>query len=237
MKTDRHSLAFTRDVAKRTRRAGRAYVICSPKNGMVEIRVESRIEQAVVHALELDPRVVSYRAQPFTFNLTTGEVLQVKPKIKPKNAVYYTPDLVCSVHDVPIAIEVKHQDFVKENKVLFAKASTVAADNGLRFVLVTSADLPDQLQHNLRLLNQYAAQCRAQIPAWAKAVQGIALQSHAGTAAEVLKDLEPVNHHLAAGLLTGQIAVDLRKQALQDPLCVIAPAWGSLNALEVLCYD
>jgi len=60
MKIDSKSHGFSRDVAKRTKRARRAYVMCSAKNGNVEIRLESRLEQSVAQALELDPRVREY---------------------------------------------------------------------------------------------------------------------------------------------------------------------------------
>ena len=61
--------------------------MCSPKNGFVEIRLESRLEQSVAQALELDPRVRAYRAQPFTLDLSTGERLAAKHPIKPSGAV------------------------------------------------------------------------------------------------------------------------------------------------------
>jgi hypothetical protein len=236
MKLDHHSPSASRHVAKRTMRPGRAYVICSPKNNFCEVRLESWLEQSVAHALELDPRVTSYRAQPFTFNLTTRERLIQKPKRKPKGAVYYTPDFVAMVGGIEMVIEVKHQARVNKNEPLFTRVTSVAASHGMRFLVVTEESLWGHFRRNTQILNQYAAQARTALPKWSEELRQHGQERLSGPAVQVLKNFCHANHYLAAGVLSGQIYVDLCQYALDDLHLVIQPAWGSLSALEVLSY-
>lgn len=236
MKIDERSPSSSRDVAKRTMRPGRAYVICSPKNGFCEVRLESWLEQSVAHALELDPRVSSYRAQPFTLNLTTSEILIKKPKQKPKNAVYYTPDLVADVDGMQTMIEAKPERYVEEHSALFAQVKAVALSRGMRFLVVTEENLRGNFPRNAQILNQYLAQARTSLPRWSDALRQQGEANLSGIARKVLQGLKPVNYYVMAGILSGQIYVDLFECALEDKDLVIQPAWGSLEAFEVLNY-
>src|SRR5690606_3746925 len=106
MRTDHRSPSSTRDVARRTKRGGRAYVTSSLKDDPVEIRLESKLEGSVFKALHLDPRALRIRTQPYTADLTTGELIKDPAKIV-NGSRRYTPDLGVELIDVSVAIEVK----------------------------------------------------------------------------------------------------------------------------------
>lgn len=236
MKIDSKSLPFTRNVAKRTKRVGRAYVMCSPKNGFMEIRMESRLEQAIAQSLELDPRVRRYRSQPFTLNLATNELLTEIPKRKPEGAVYYTPDLVCELADVVVVIEAKPLAFVSKNEELFERVRACLLKHGMRFVVLSEDAFAGHTTRNIELLMQYQTQARDALPSLAEPLMQRVPQDLIGHVSQVMATLSPANHHVAAGLLLGVIQFDLAAHLFEKMDFTLAPAYGSLLAFEVLNY-
>ena len=237
MKFDSQSPAVSRDVAKRSKRARRAHVMCSPKNGFVEVRLESRLEQSVAHALELDPRVRAYRAQPFTLDLSTGERLAEKHPIKPSGAVYYTPDFVVDLDDLQIVVEVKPSAFVQEHKALLESVREALRQQGLRFIVITEADFTGHYLRNAQLLMQYLAQAAPSLPSWAAALQARDPHVLTGPVTQVLTGDVPLNYQLAAGVLLGLIRFDLVRHLFEHMDFDIVPAFGSLSAFEVIRYE
>ncbi|WP_231118571.1 Tn7 transposase TnsA N-terminal domain-containing protein [Pseudomonas putida] len=237
MKFDTQSPASSRDVAKRSKRARRAHVMCSPKNGFVEIRLESRLEQSVAQALELDPRVRAYRAQPFTLDLTSGERLAAKSPHKPPGAVYYTPDFIVDLDDLQVVVEVKPSAFVEKHRALLAEVRGALLKQGLRFCVITEADFQGHYLRNAQLFLQYLAQAAPALPKWAAALQVRDPHALTGPVSQVLAGDVPLNHQLAAGVLLGLVQFDLVRHPFEHMDFDIAPAFGSLSAFEVIRYE
>lgn len=237
MKTDSLSHGFSRDVAKRVRRAGRAYVMCSAKNGNVEIRLESRLEQSVAQALELDPRVRAYRAQPFTLDLATGDLLPEKHLIKPQGTLYYTPDFSVELADLQIVLEVKPRAFLEEHGELLGKVRSALMRKGMRFIVICDNDFHGHYLRNIQLLIPYLTQAAHSLPLWAASLQRLTSDHLVGPVGEVLVAGTPANYQVAAGVLLGIIKFDLERHLFERMDFEIAPAFGSLEAFEVIRYE
>ena len=237
MKSDVLSPACSRDVAKRTQRSRRAYVMCSAKNGFVELKLESRLEQSVAQALELDPRVRAYRAQPFTLDLATGERLAAKHLKKPPGAVYYTPDFAVDLDDLQIVVEVKPCAFVQEHRALLEEVRDALRQQGLRFIVITEADFTGHYLRNVQLFMQYLTQAAPALPGWIAALQTRDPQALRGPVTQVLTGDVPLNYQLAAGVLLGLLKFDLIRHQFERMDFNIAPAFGSLSAFEVIRYE
>lgn len=236
MKTDRESPPFSRDVAKRTKRARRAFVMCSPKNGFVEVRLESRLEQAVAQALELDPRVRAYRAQPYTLDLLTGERLATQPTRK-RDGESYTPDFAVELDGLAVAIEVKPKALLTAHAELFARVRAVLRSQGTRFVVVSEETFPGHYLRNIALLMPYLSQAPQALASWAAPLQRRSPEELSGTVVEVLAGLEPANYHVAAGVLLGVLQFDLVQHLFEQMDFILAPAFGALSAFEVIRYE
>lgn len=236
MKFDAKSPSLSRDVAKRTKRGRKAYVMCSAKNGHVEIRLESRLEQSVAQALELDPRVRAYHAQPFTLDLATGERLAAKPLKKPQGAVYYTPDFSVDLDDLQVVLEVKPRAFVQEHRKRLEQVRGALLKQGLRFIVVTEDDFAGHYLRNTQLFIPYLVQAAQALPGWAEPLQKRPAHTLLGPVRQLLVGDVPANYQLAAGMLLGVITFDLVRHQFERMDFDIAPAFGSLSAFEVLRY-
>jgi hypothetical protein len=237
MKTDKFSPGASREVAKRTKRARHAYVMCSAKNGFVEIRLESRLEQSVAQALELDPRVRAYRAQPFTLDLATGELLAEKHLRKPQGAVYYTPDFMVDLEDLQIILEVKPRAFLQEHMKQLDQVRCVLLSKGMRFLIITEDDFAGHYLRNIQLFVQYLTQARHALPGWAAPLQLRDTHGLTGPVTQILDGEVPSNYQLAAGVLLGIIKFDLVRHLFERMDFDVAPAFGVLSAFEVIRYE
>lgn len=237
MKGDSTSPAFSRDVAKRTHRARRACVMCSPKNGFVEIRMESRLEQSVAQVLELDPRVHSYRAQPFTLDLSTGDLLAKAPARKPREAVYYTPDFSAALAGLEIIIEVKPRAFLDEHMEQLEQVQQSLLRQGLRFIILCEDDFPGHYLRNIQLLMPYLSQSHQHLAGWAEYLTQRDPAELQGHVADVLSGLAPASYFAAAGMLLGVIKTDLGQHLFEGMDFPVEPAFGSLAAFEVIRYE
>lgn len=237
MKTDALSPAHSRDVARRTHRGRKAFVLCSPKNGRVEIRLESRLEQSVAQALELDPRVRRYATQPFTLELSSGQLLAERPQRRQPGQEFYTPDFVADVNGLEVVIEVKPTAFLDAHREQFARLKEYFLALGQRFVVITEADLPPAYQRNLAVLLPFLTQAHSYLAAWAEPLSRRTPEQLRGPLRQVLGELTPANYYLGAGLLLGILRCDLCQYYLEDLNFVLEPALGSLGAFEVLRYE
>lgn len=237
MKLDALSPLHSRDVARRTHRGRRAYVLCSPKNGRVEIRLESLLEQSVAQALELDPRVRSYRTQPFTLELSTGRLLAERPSRRQALETFYTPDFVADVNGLEVVIEVKPAAFLEERREQLVHLRSRFSALGRRFVVITEADLPPVYQRNLAVLLPFLTQASSHLVSWVEPLTRRAPEQLRGSLREVLAGLSPANHYLGAALLLGVLRFDLCEHCLEHMDFEVEPALGSLGVFEVLRYD
>lgn len=236
MKSDKESPKFTRNVAKRTRRAGRAYVICSIKNGGREVRLESRLEQSIAQALELDPRVSSYRSQPFTLDLSTGALLTEKPSRKPKDAEYYTPDFEVVIERLDVVLEVKPRKWIRQHELFFSRVRSALQEHGKRFIVVSEDALPGHFIRNLQMFSPYITQVRGQLLNWAEVLTGCSPEELRGHVDSLPRNGQPLNHIVAAGVLLGLMKFDLRADLFERLDFEIEPAFGCLDAFEVIDF-
>jgi len=236
LKTDQASPVFSRDVAKRTHRGRKAYVMCSPKNGSAEIRMESALEQQVAQAFELDPRVKAYRAQPFMLDLTTGERLLNKSKRKPQGAAYYTPDFAVDIPGIDLVVEVKPHQHLAAHAELHDEVRRCLLAQGTRFMTVSDQTLPSCYLRNLQVLQPYLKQPEALLASWASALLTRESEQLRGPVRLVLQGLKPLSYYVAAGVLQGILQVDLQQNLLESLDFDVAPGMGSLAAFEVIDF-
>jgi len=237
MKVDNLSHGFSRDVARRTKRIRRAYVMCSAKNGHVEIRLESRLEQSVAQVLELDPRVRSYRAQPFTLEFSSNELLPRKHAVKPQDAIYYTPDFSVQLEDLQIVLEVKPRAFLEKHSELLENVRSALLRKGMRFVVLCEDHFRGHYLRNIQLLLPYLTQAAHFLPVWAAHLQNLRPSELSGPVREVLHAGPLANYQLAAGLLLGIVRFDLEAHLFERMDFDISPAFGSLSDFEVIRYE
>ena len=236
MKTDQASPAFSRDVAKRTHRGRKAYVMCSPKNGSVEVRLESALEQQIAQAFELDPRVKAYRAQPFMLDLSTGERLARKPQRKPLDAVYYTPDFAVDIPGLDLVVEVKPHQHLAAHAELHNEVRRCLLAQGTRFMTLSEQTLPPCYLRNLQVLLPYLKQPEEVLQGWASALLARDPEQLHGPVRSVLQGLNPLSYYVVAGVLLGILQVDPQQHLLESLDFNVAPALGSLAAFEVIDY-
>ena len=234
MKLDELSPIPSRDVARRTHRGRRAFLMCSPKNGRTEVRLESRLEQSVAQALELDPRVRSYRTQPFTVELSTGALLPERPHTRHGAEAYYTPDFVADVNGLEVVLEVKPSAFCSQHQEHFAHLRRLFLAGGRRFVVVSEADLPAPYQRNLQLLLPFLTQGHNALSAWVEPLARRTPAQLSGPLNQVLDGLSPLSHHLGAALLLGVLRFDLCRFWLERLDFAVEPAYGDMAAFQVL---
>lgn len=236
MKTDNDTQPFARDVARRTHRGRKAFVMCSPKNQRIEVRLESRLEQQIAQALELDPRVKAYRAQPFTLDLSTGERLLSKPKNKPQGAVYYTPDFAVEIPGIDVVMEVKPSHFLAAHADLHCDVRECLLNQGTRFVMVSEQTLSPCYQRNLQVLQPYLKLPEATLQDWASALLTREPKQLCGPVRSALQGLSPLSYYAVAGVLLGILQVDLQQQLMERLDFDVSPALGSLAAFEVIDF-
>lgn len=230
MKRDSQSYSVTRDVARRTNRGRKAYVMKSVKSGL-EIRLESRDELMLAKVLDLDPRGSQLRAQAMTFDLVRGEVLTALPTAKHRDSQYYTPDLSDVIDGIEYIFEVKPKRYCSQHKGLFERVSDFCQRHGIKFRVLCKEDFTETFLVNMNVLHQFARQCAQQLPGWAQKVSQI--NNKTGYVRDVLCGLEPNNYFLLAGLLSGVLKMDLNKALIQSMDFDVYPGNGDLDMLEV----
>lgn len=211
--------------------------MCSAKNGNVEIRVESRLEQSVAQVFELDPRVRSYRAQPFTLDLSTGDLLSEKHLIKPQGTMYYTPDFSVLLDELQVVVEVKPRLFVEEQTEFLRLVRSALLSKGMRFIVISEDDFKGHYLRNVQLFIPYLTQASAALSQWAAPLQTLTPDRLKGPVRQILDTGLPANYQIAAGVLLGVVKFDLEIHQFELMDFEIAPAFGSLEAFEVIRYE
>lgn len=198
--------------------------------------MESRLEQQIAQALELDPRVSVYRAQPFTLDLSTGERLLRKPKGKPSGAIYYTPDFALEIPGMEVVMEVKPSHFVAANADLLHDVRECLLNQGTRFMTVSEQTLPPSYQRNLEVLQPYLKQPASTLHSLGSALLARGPERLCGDVRTVLQGLSPLSHYAVAGVLLGILQFDLQLNLLERLDFEVGPACGSLAAFEVIDF-
>lgn len=238
--------AFDRGSRKVSRAFGRSTVLTYGSKANGGVALESDSERLVAHILNIDPDVVSYRAQPFAVELTTSsiahseeekEALRTRAKRHGGKAVFYTPDFgIVWASGVQAAVEVKLDRFLgnAEYQRKLRLAGTILFEQGVEFLqLVTPSDWRHPLRTNLPLLHQ--ANLRQDI--WpTPSIADRILELHeagAETMGAFLGELELDARMSPLLLVSGVLKADVVEQAL----CYATPAgpaFGDLSHLQLV---
>jgi hypothetical protein len=159
--------AFDRGSRKISHAYGKATVLTHGSKANGGFALESESERMVAHMLNLDPDVVSYSAQPFSVELTTGNIarsgeekdtLRARARRHGGKAVFYTPDFgLVWASGVQAAVEVKLDQFPgdAEYQRKLKLAGDILLGLGYEFLqLVTPSNWRHPLRTNLPLLHQ-----------------------------------------------------------------------------------
>ncbi|MBI6951877.1 TnsA endonuclease N-terminal domain-containing protein [Pseudomonas sp. CCOS 191] len=229
---------FSRDVTRRTNRGRRALAYFSRKNHSTEIRVESGLEKELGLLLEADPRVISYRAQPFSLELESNTVLNDKSAYKKKAGVkprFYTPDFVCRLaNGALLAIEVKGNRFLKEFNPCVEDIAQCLRGHGMNFLVVPENQIDETAVKNITRLHVLRANYQDDY------VEGCSQAVSQAIAGQSEWELECLSRLLNEGkaavlcaLLTGVLTTDLRT-CLFSETATVAAGYGDLRHFEIL---
>lgn len=229
---------FPRDVTRRTNRGRRALAYFSRKNNSMEIRVESGLEKDVGLLLEADPRVISYRAQPFMLELGSNTILNTRSEYGKKSGTkprFYTPDFVCRLDDGSLLVlDPKNHEFLEAFEERREEITECLKGHGMKFLVLPDDKLDSTAVKNITRIHTLRANYQDQYVA------------DCSRAVSALIDNQPewsvdsLSQHLAEGksavwcsLLTGVLSTNLRKCIFSETATVSA-AHGDLQHFEIL---
>ena len=211
--------------------------------------VESADESSTMLALEIDPRVVSITAQPFTVRLdlakvfsTRSEAVRAEPRerLSPVDGEaqlerIYTPDFRAELTaGQPWILESKSATEVQKIAPILARRGNVLNELGFHYLVVPSTDVEHPGLHvnlvNLRDAMKYQRDNDA-TDFLDKLVGAVETKQDEFVLAE-LKGVVP-DLSIYLGLLTGVIACDLRSGHL-SVRTVLRKSYGDLAHLQLL---
>lgn len=173
--------------------------------------VETGLEVIAGLGAELDPRVASWRPQPFTFDLVSGETAATKDALidrfrgsceKPRP---YTPDHLFRMRDAgDVIVECKHTHWIRKNPEVIDRILTRLPRLGFRIVLLTEAHLRGAYGHNVRAL---APLVRRPIP---RLPEILAFCQQPRQFEEVKAHLSLSNNEILAAIAQGHLSCNLR---------------------------
>lgn len=238
--------AFDRGARKVSHAFGRSTVLTHGLKANGGVALESDSERLVAHMLNIDPEVVSYSAQPFAVELTTGsiahsdeekEALRTRAKRHGGKAAFYTPDFgIVWATGGQAAVEVKLDRFLgdAEYQRKLKLAGDILLGYGCEFLhLVMPGDWRHPLRTNLPLLHQ--AHMRRDI--WpTPEISDRIFELHdsgANTLGDFLSGLALSARMSPLLLVSGHIEVDV----IDEALCFAtpaSPAFGDLSHLQLI---
>lgn len=237
---------FDRGTRKIAHANGKAVVLSHGQKAGGGIALESDSERLVAHLLNIDPDVMSYGAQPFAVELTTGtlarssdekDALRTRVNRYGSKAVFYTPDFsLIWASGVRAAIEVKVDEFTGDSSYQrkLNLASQILQSHGYEFMqLVMPRDWRHPLRTNLPLLNQ--ALIRHDIWPTTEVAERIHALHHAGarTMEDYLRGAGLDTRLSPLLLVSGLLEADVVTQALCFATPV-SPAYGDLSHLQLM---
>ncbi|WP_335948034.1 hypothetical protein [Salipiger bermudensis] len=154
MRIDWKSASVARRPHKRGQKKKVHYL--APAGGQLTA-YESRLEASAGAAFGLDPRVVSARTQPMTFDLATGRRFPTKEDLfqwvrdSGSRPIIYTPDFELQLQTGSILVEVKHAELIARAPKVLAYPS-ILARYGYRLVILDDRVLHDAFVRNMRSL-------------------------------------------------------------------------------------
>lgn len=188
------------------------------------VATEVGLEAIAAKGAELDPRVRSWRPQPFTIDLDSGETAGTKTALierhrgtgyRPKP---YTPDhlftMTCGEH---VVIECKHTCWIEENVRKVDEILTVLPRLGFRIVLLTQLDLWGPYEHNVQLLAPYL---RYHVADLDRLIRFCQVPRHFQ---EILESLCVPKRDLLTAIAQGHLSCNLRLQRIMPETLVQVP--------------
>lgn len=235
---DIDSPSFARDVSRRNNRGRRALVFKSQKSQGGDLRVESALERDIGIMLDIDPRVMSLAAQPFSLELQSNEVLpsrrhhRPRPGTKPR---FYTPDFLCRLDDgSALAIEVKHSRFAEAFEAKREEIKSGLHQHGMNFMVVTDKAVSPTVMQVLSRLHHLRAGYLESTRAIAQGEISALLDTRSDWVSEELAlHLTSGGIGVLAGLLAGLLTTDLSIPLFSSTSTVRA-ANGDLSHLQIL---
>ncbi|MEY8688724.1 MAG: Tn7 transposase TnsA N-terminal domain-containing protein [Leptothrix sp. (in: b-proteobacteria)] len=214
-----------------------------------DLHLETAAEALIALALDIDPRVVSIRPQPFTVRLdlmqvfaTRTEAMAAKPAVARRSqrasedeVHVYTPDfLVGSDQPIGLVIESKPRAELDRIQTEIAQIRQALCDLGYRFVCVTEEPLASSGMHSNLVSMRDAIHGLARADARQRLQ---ALQDAVSLKAEPM----PLSHlrtHLPddillMGIACGVLGCDLRQGILKSST-LVWPAHGDLTHRQLL---
>lgn len=224
-----------RNVSRRTRRGRPCHVLMSTKAGGL-ISMESYEEYKRAVQLELDPRVVSFSEQPWTMEVTTGEIRPTRDAFKPATADmrFYTPDFtVRLVGGRVLIVEVKqaHPSDALSEKYELVKCC--CQENGYEFLMLEGGHLSAALLRNCEyLLRTSAEYLKKTLPAMLERLLELSQQRTCWTYPELARIAPEGGFGVFVGIARGIFQADLQRDLLKGQES-ITPAQGALTHLEI----
>ena len=150
-------------VARRTHIRGQQKKVhyLAPAGGRLTA-YESRLEASAGAAFGLDPRVLSARTQPMTFDLATGRRFPSKDDLHEwardsgSRPIVYTPDFELRLRSGHLLVEVKHSELIERTPSVLTYPRTLARF-GVRLIILDDRILHDAYVRNIRSLTMARA--------------------------------------------------------------------------------
>lgn len=210
-----------------------------------DISVESNAERLIAHMLTIDPRVRSFKPQPFTVDLIEGRIIHNQrelSELRKKHSgrsgpKFYTPDFEIEWTElVRSAVEVKLEGYEGNDDYSnrLNRAVEILQANGYRFThIVFPSDSSHPLYTSMVLLKQ-AASRTTNFPNWET---GERITQICGRRSIRMRDLcvrLNVSADMVPALLVlGYLSADIAKHPIDSELELMA-ARGDLSHLELL---
>jgi hypothetical protein len=199
-------------------------------------QTESFLESNIVMAGEIDPRVVSIRTQPCTFDLNTGRRYPTRNAAQQAGTkgVYrpriYTPDILFTLSSgAEVFVEGKHTKWLAKRPE-YEDDLAALREVGHHVVLVTEKAFSPALVRNIRMLKSYgskepsAENVRAMRAALAKPMR----------IADLMTSARVAQSDVLAGVVSGILRFDLAGPAIGPRSMVeLATSMSHLEILEI----
>lgn len=227
-----------RDVAKRTQRGHRAYIVPTDRNPNGFVAGESFLERNHLLLLSLQPGLKRVSDQAVCIDLDNETLLasrQELPKKGGKKAASYTADSEIEGYDGQIRVcESKPNAFLEKHADKHARAEKILAKYGQQFITMTEEHFSPELISNLENLKKASSSAQQQHAAEAGQKISRALQRQQRWRTQDLKQWAGLsNADIFFGLAYGLLRADLSQPLLSDTAYVEA-AHGTLDHLIFL---
>lgn len=207
--------------------------------------VESRAERFIADVLTLDPRVSSFRCQPFTVDLIDRRILRTgeersdarkRHKGMP-SPHFYTPDFLAQrVGDTDLVVEVKSEHFVSDDDSdeRLSRAQQLLLAMGYKFLRVVVPDDPAlPLRVNLGVLSLAAS--RSDLRPSRDQANALAQACGDGSRSlgEICRSLGLPASQTPGWIVSGVFAADVLRQPINFDMRVTC-AYGDLSHLTLI---